>query len=175
MSKLLALGVLLGFFAVGAVAQPVQEVEPNNSFDTAQFLPDDFFDGYGAGAVEGHLGIGDLDYYAVYLPADVLFTAAVYDFTPDEPYDNDSIMGIFYPSGALFDYNDDGFDEGYMSAMDFIVPEAGWWRVALTGYPDYDFEGDHSEDFDYRLVMSIPEPATISLLLVGLGALVRRR
>ncbi len=175
MRAFLGLVAVFGLCAAVAVAQPVQEQEPNDTFDTAQFLPGDFFGGYGAGAVEGHLDPGNLDYYAVYLPADVLFTVSVSDFTPWDDYDNDSFLGLFHPSGALYDSNDDGFDEGYMSGLAIIVPEAGYWRVALTGFPDFDFLGDHSENFDYRITMSIPEPASLGLLLVGLGIFARRR
>ena len=172
MRAILSLVAIFGLCTV-AVAQGVPEQEPNDTFGTAQVMPADFFGGYGAGAVEAYLGAGDVDFFAVRLPADVLFTASVFDYTPWDDYDNDSYMGIFDPSGALYDTNDDAL--GYLSSYSFIVPQAGLWAVAVTGYGDTGFTGNHGEEFDYRLVMSIPEPASLGLLLVGLGAFARRR
>jgi hypothetical protein len=160
--------------AAGAFAQPLPEVEPNNDFATAQVLPADFFDGYGAGAVEGFLGLQDIDFYAAYLYADVLTTASVFDFTPADPYDNDSLLGVFAPDGTLFDTDDDD-GPGYLSSIHFFPTVSGMWRFAVTGYGDTGFTGDHGEEFDYRLVLSIPEPASIGLLLVGAVVLARRR
>jgi len=174
MKKALVLLAAAGCLAAGAYAQPLQEVEPNDSFAGAQVLPADFFGGYGAGAVEGFLSPGDVDFYAVSLPADVLVTASVFDFTPDDDYDNDSYLGVFDPSGTLFDYDDDD-GPGYLSAIHFFPPQPGVWAFAVTGYGDSGFTGDHSENFAYRLVLSVPEPGSLSLLLIGLGVALRRR
>ena len=174
MRRCLVLIAAAGFLTAGAFAVPLDEVEPNDSFATAMPLPPDFFDGYGAGAVEGFLAAVDVDFYAVALPADVLVTASVFDFTPDDDYDNDSYLGVFDPSGALFDTDDDD-GPGYLSAIHFIPAEPGVWAFAVTGYGDTDFTGAHDEEFEYRLVLSIPEPGSLSLLLIGLGVALRRR
>lgn len=164
---------VIAIFVVGAAFGQVAEVEPNDTFPTAQVLPPDFFAGYGAGAVEAYLGTNDVDFFTVFLPADTLVTASVFDYTPEVTYDNDSLLGVFDPSGALFDTDDDD-GPGYLSSIHFFPPTGGMWAFAVTGYGDSDFVGDHGEAFDYRLVLSIPEPATIGLLLLGFG-LIRRR
>ncbi len=164
---------VFGLCAAGALAQ-VPEVEPNDSYDSAQVLPDDFFAGYGAGAVAGFLALGDVDFYVVELTANVLTTASVFDLTPDDPYDNDSYLGVFAPDATLFDTDDDD-GPGYLSSIHFFPNVSGMWAFAVTGYGDTGFTGDHSEEFEYRLVLSIPEPASIGLLLVGAVVLARRR
>ena len=173
MKYMVAIAVF-GLCAAGTFAQPVMEVEPNDDFGTAQVLPADFFGGYGAGAVEGYLATLDIDFYTVYLPADVLATASVFDYTPDDGFDNDSYLGVFAPDGALFDTDDDD-GPGLLSSIHFFPPVSGMWAFAVTGYGDTGFTGDHSEDFDYRLVLSIPEPASIGLLLTGVVVLLARR
>lgn len=162
---------LLGTVLPCALATPINESEPNDTFATAQVLPADFFLPYGAGAVEALLADDDVDFFRVGLPADVLVTASVFDFTPADPFDNDSLLGIFRPDGTLFDTDDDG-GPGYLSAYAFFPDTAGLWGFAVTGYGDTGFIGDHDENFAYRLVLSIPEPVTFMLLL---GALLLRR
>ena len=47
--------------------------------------------------------------------------------------------------------------------------------IGVTGYPDFDFTGSHSQSGEYTLEV-IPEPAKLGLLLLGgLVALRRRR
>lgn len=172
MKRLLSVG-MVAVLAATAFGQ-VAEVEPNDSFATAQMLPPDFFSGYGAGAVEGYLGALDVDFYTVFLPADTLVTASIFDYTPDLPIDNDSILGVFDPGGAIFDEDDDD-GPGRLSSIHFFPPVSGMWGFAVSGFGDAGaYVGDHEEEFQYRLVLSIPEPATIGLLLLGLG-LIRRR
>ena len=174
MNRLLCVSAVLACFAATALAQPLQEVEPNDSFDGAQVLPDDFFDGFGAGSIEGTLAAKDVDFYMFDLSEGDFATASVFDFTPGDPFDNDSILGVFSPDGSLFAFDDDG-GPGFLSAIAWVADESGAWAVALSGFGDDDFVGDHGEEFDYRMVLSIPEPASLGLLLAGFGFLVRRR
>jgi hypothetical protein len=175
----LALGMCASLSFAGGIdvgpSGPLEEVEPNDSFGGAQILPGDFFDLYGAGAVEGFLGEGDVDFYKVSLPADVLVTASVFDFTPEEGFDNDSLLGVFSPDGLLFDEDDDD-GPGFLSSIHFFPDVAGVWAFAVTGFGDDDYNGDgHDEMFDYRLVLSIPEPASFGLLLVGAAFVLGRK
>lgn len=175
MRKLLCVFAVVGCLSVTAFSQPLPEVEPNDTFGTAQILPADFFDDFGAGAIEGFLAADDVDFYMYPLSAGTFATASVFDFTPGAPFDNDSVLGVFSPDGTLFDSDDDG-GPGFMSAIAWVADVSGLWAVAVSGFGDIpDFDGGHNEEFDYQLVLSIPEPASLGLLLVGLGFLIRRR
>jgi hypothetical protein len=174
MRKALCALTVAGLFSTAAVAGPVLEVEPNDSFDAAQVLPGDFFEPFGAGSVEGFLAADDVDYFKVDLTAGVLTTASIFDFTPDDGTDNDSLLGVFAPDGTLFDVDDDD-GPGFLSSIHFFPPESGTWAFAVSGFGDDDFEGAHGEEYDYRLVLSIPEPATFGLMLVGAALVARKR
>lgn len=168
---------LIGVAAVAALAStalalPIPEVEPNDTFGTAQVLPGNFFDPYGAGAVEGSLTAANVDFYAVNLPANTLVTFDVRDATGQL----DTYIGAFRPDGTLHDFDDDD-GPGLNSALVFNTgANAGAWRLAVTGFGDPDFNGSgHSQNGAYRLVASIPEPASLGLLLAGACMLIRRR
>ncbi len=68
-----------------------------------------------------------------------------------------------------------------MLGYNFIAPQTGTYTLALTGYGDWDFDGvGHPEAFDYRMVVSVPEPGSAALLalavmLAGTLAHTRRR
>lgn len=164
--------VALASLTSAAIATPINEIEPNDSFAGAQVLPAGFFDPYGAGAVEAVLGMGDVDFFKVALPDATLVTASVFDFTPADPNDNDSFLGVFRPDGTLFATDDDS-GPGFLSSLAFVSDEAGMWGFAVTGFGDTTFIGEHEENFAYRLVLSIPEPA--SALALALGSLLLRR
>ncbi len=176
MRKVLCAFAVAGMFSSAALAGGLMEIEPNDSFGGAQVLPDDFFEPFGAGAVEGFLGADDVDFFKVHLPAGELITASIFDYTPDDGFDNDSILGVFDPAGTLFDFDDDD-GPGFLSSIHFFTPEGeeGDWAFAVSGFGDDDFDGSHGEEFQYRLVLSIPEPATFGLMLVGAALVARKR
>ena len=172
-------------FAVGialssaASAQPILEIEPNDTFGTAQFLGgSELFADNGGFSVLGFLGSSDVDFYSIDLVPDELYTVSIFDFTPDDPFDNDSFLGIFNPDGTIFLTDDDG-GPGFLSAIEFFVPNAGRYAFAVTGFGDTDFTGEHGEEFDYLMVVgsTIPTPGVLALLAMGgaLGARRRRR
>lgn len=173
MRKVLCAFAVVGMLSTAALAGGIMEVEPNDSFGGAQVLPDDFFEPFGAGSVEGFLGADDVDFFKVDLVAGVLATASIFDYTPEDGFDNDSILGVFDPGGTLFDFDDDD-GPGFLSSIHFFPPVSGEWAFAVSGFGDDDFDGSHGEEFQYRLVVT-PEPSAFGLLLVGAALVARKR
>jgi len=158
--------------ALGGIV-PLDEVEPNDSIAEAQFIDSSNYP-TGAVAIDGSLSPGDVDYYSFDLLAGDLISATVFDFTAD-PFDNDSLLGLFDPSGALAETDDDD-GIGFLSSIQFEVTETGTWTFAVSGFGDDDFVGDHGEEFDYKLVFAInPIPAPGALALLGLAGLAGAR
>lgn len=174
-SRMMAVVAALGF-AGSAMAGTILEVEPNDTFATAQVIGGDPFEPNGAFSILALLDVGDVDFFAVELVEGRFYTASVFDFTPGDPFDNDSFLGIFAPDGTLFDTDDDG-GPGFLSSYSFFAPESGLWAFAVTGFGDVDFVGDHGEFFEYTLVVSevIPAPAGVAVLGLGLLGVRRRR
>ncbi|HUU84352.1 MAG TPA: hypothetical protein VM243_12685 [Phycisphaerae bacterium] len=148
----------------------------NDTLATAQAIPASAFN-HGAASVEGSLGpdstADGIDFYSIQAAAGTLVTASVFDFTPFPEDDTDGLLAVYGPDGSLLGYDDvDGVD--FLPAIHFIAPQTGTYTFALTGYGDWDFDGvGHPEAFDYRLVVSVPEPGTF-LLLLPLGLAMAR-
>jgi len=164
---LLAIGLAVGLSL--APARPalaaVPEVEPNGTLATAQpvvpaqTLLTTAFPPPGSGAlVTGSVAPGDVDYFAFDLAAGQLLTVAV--VTDDEGALADPVVGLFDPTGALVATDDDS-GPGFLPALRLVVPTAGTWKVAVSGFGDVHFDGSiHSETFSYRLVLSAAPPAS---------------
>lgn len=176
MKKLIATTAILALsVAAFADPQPLLEWEPNDTVADANFI-DEMYYPYGGVAVDGDLAPGDIDFFSVDVGSGWLVTASVFDFTPAEPFDNDSLLGVFAPDGTLVDSDDDD-GPGFLSSIHFFTDQPGTWTIAVTGFGDENFIGEHEEDFGYKLVLgiNIPEPASLSLLLLGFAGVVRRR
>lgn len=98
---------------------------------------------------------GDVDFFTFteLTPGD-LFTAEVLD--PDQ-FSLDSILGWFDETGELIDSNDDISFSDLRSQLSGTVPASGEVTLAVTGHPDSDFIGDHAEEWNYELVLSIED------------------
>ena len=160
----------------------------------------DFFDEFGelfTGSVES-FSFGDptwaggtfdveIDNFVDFEPGDVDF----YRFTGLEPGlpfvaeitdgDFDTVLGLFDDlTGDLLDEDDDAGD-GLLSLIEGVVPASGEVVLAVTGYADFGFFGQHTEFGDYTLtVTTIPEPgaaamASIAILLATSAARYRAR
>ncbi len=126
---------------------------------------------------------GDVDFYSVFLHAGETLNAMT---AADDPnfLTPDTILAVFdtdgttqlvvNDDGGTHDPNDGSFSD-YSSVLRFVAPADGTYYLAVTGYSDFGFVGDHDQVGDYGLLVSIvPEPASLMLLLVGAGALVWR-
>ena len=107
----------------------------------------------------------------------------------------DTILGLFDENGLLLALNDDAGssdpddgdgEEGNLgSKIEYQVPEGATYYIGVTGYDDFDFDGNsddtynvmpHEETGAYALTVTvIPEPATLGLFIIGLIPFLRRR
>lgn len=127
---------------------------------------------------------GDVDFYSVFLHAGETLNAMTAALEDPNFLDPDTILGVFDTDGttqlvanddAGTHDPDDGDLSDYSSVLRFVAPADGTYYLAVTGFSDFDFVGNHSQVGDYGLMVSIvPEPASLALLLVGAGAVVWR-
>lgn len=151
----------------------IVETEPNDTFATANTIVRGSAPWSDVGMINLGAGGGDVDFFEVRLLVGETITAIT---TPMEIQfeDPDTVLGIFDSSGALLDFNDDA--GGLGSAIRWTATYTGTHYLGITGYPDFDFIGDHGQDGDYVLTVSIvPEPATLLALGAGIVALAARR
>ena len=66
----------------------------------------------------------------------------------------DTLLGWFDSDGLLLEYNDNG-GGGNLSLIQGNVPASGTLTLAVTGHPDQDFTGAHSQEGGYELHLEI--------------------
>jgi hypothetical protein len=102
--------------------------------------------------VMGTVSLGsDVDYFEL-----SGFTAGA-NFTAEVTAGNfDTVLGFFNSIGGIIDTDDDS-GAGLLSRLDpvncplCVVPDDGKIRLALSGFPDFPFIGDHFEPGTYQL------------------------
>lgn len=156
---------------------PLPEIEPNNSYGTAQLVARSLFALTGSVSISGSIQPGDVDYFEIPLLAGDFFAAQLV-IVPG-PQGNSSVLGMYNQSANLVAY--DLFAPNVLAGM---VPSSGGWRVAVSGYPDVGsvflgddsvpFNGTHLQSFNYLLTMSlipVPEPGGLIALGTGIAGL----
>lgn len=176
-SAIYVLNVLPAF-----AGSPIPEIEPNNTFGTAQLIDRNLFMLSGAVSITGKLVPGDVDYFQVPLLAGDFISVHV-TVRPASPSASTAI-GIFDPIETYVAYD--------RTTLSGLISADGNWRIAVSGYPDIGpifvgddgipFNGSHVQNIDYLLTVGlIPVPEPGGLLALGsgiaglLGYSVRRR
>lgn len=174
MRQMFIVAAAIGILSSIAAAGDVVEFEPNGSLLTAQALgmltP-------GAFSILGSIDEADVDYFSMQINANTLVGVSIFDFTPEDPFDNDSFIGLFDSGGTLL-ISDDDNGPGFLSQFSIILPEAGTYFLALSGFGDDEFIGSHDQFFAYQAVVMttpVPGPAALLCLLPGLVLQRRRR
>jgi len=136
--------------------------EPNNSLGEATGIKLPFSSGDQIGnsskfrftdiSPEGN----DVDYFA--------FTASAGNTLLTEIISGglDSLVGLFDAGGTLLATDDDG-GAGLLSRLQFVIPADGIYVLAVTTFPDFDFDGDGNSSGRY--VLEIEETSGIILSL----------
>jgi hypothetical protein len=180
---LVAVGVALALPVLAGT--PIPEIEPNNTFASAQLIARGLFTPTGSVSILGKITPGDVDYFQFPLLAGD-FVAVNLVTVPGSP-SRAGALGVFDPAGNLAAY-----DLYVPSVLTGVVNSNGNWRVAVSGYPDVGstfigddgipFNGTHTQTINYLLTVSlvpVPEPGGLLALGTGvaglLGYSVRRR
>ncbi len=125
--------------------------------DNFMFFREDYIGGTYDVYLDNTLGgvPGDIDFFTFTgLTPGASFTAETFQTSA---FQIDTILGWFDASGTLTASDDDG-GSGGLSLLQGTVPIEGKLTFAVTGYPDNDFLGNHSEDSDYELRLTVGVP-----------------
>ncbi|QDU72077.1 hypothetical protein [Mucisphaera calidilacus] len=99
----------------------------------------------------------DVDFYRwdnePYAPGQMV-RAYTYGYSESEYSDLDLMMAVYDDAGNEIAFSDDG-PFGVDPAVNLVVPIDGVFNIGITGYPDYDFLGDHSETGSYDLYLDL--------------------
>lgn len=158
--SVLVLGATLFVLLTDSVEAQVTETEPNDTFVTRNFIPS------GPTTVIGELSssiafyfsdslsAGEVDFFAI---ADLKPSASFFAFTDNTASGVDTILGSFDDTNALVDYNDDSSPtgNGLASGLGGFVNADGTINLGVTGFLDYDFEGEHSQSGEYDLAVTV--------------------
>ncbi len=149
------------------------ETEPNNTPGTANFIAR----GASPWADVGVMSLnpaGDVDWFIFDMNAGEYLTAITYPIADDTENNPDTMMALWDSNLNQLDFDDDA--NGFGSAIRYHNVETGRYYLSITGFGDDNFTGDHSEQGDYILTMSlVPEPATMIALAAGIAAIAARR
>lgn len=165
----------LGVCSAVALGAPVEEVEPNDTLATAQFIAEEFYP-FGAVAISGSMipeepnfPEFDVDVFSFDVEAGDIVVVSVFSLDPL----GDPVLGVYDPNGNMFALEDDSF--GLNPLWGGVLPVSGNWKFVVGGNDQDVLMGDHDETFDYLFTWKIPEPTAAALVAIGLLGLTCRR
>lgn len=136
---------------VAAVFSPpllaVSEAEPNSSCGQAQPLGN-----VGSVTVDGSIEEGDVDYFRVRAAPGWQMSLVVEGASAGTGTLGDSTLAVYDDACNQLYVNDDYY--GLDSAMTITVPPEQYLRVAVSGFPDFEFDGAHYQSGSYRLLLN---------------------
>jgi hypothetical protein len=128
------------------------ETEPaNDAAASGDLLPP------GGGVLRGALAPGDVDWARLELAAGEDLTVSLFDLRPGPVSPagelTDTRLALLDASGTPLAADDDG-GPGFLSNL-FRTPGVGQHRIGVTGFRDFDFDGNHlTGPADYALVVA---------------------
>lgn len=167
--SLLACSLLWGTLSAATI---YNEIEPNNSWATANLIPTHD----GSITINGsRIGDNSADYFRFPALAGDTLQATVC-------CSGDPMLRLFDPSGTVVATDDDN-GPGWMPYLSYPISSTGLWTIAVTGWDDWGFDGGGSNGWNYTATITlqqaagseIPEPATWGLLAAGLAVVLGGR
>jgi hypothetical protein len=172
-------------FSSVASASIVGEIEPNNSFGTAQNL-DGLFSLGGdpnvsnsttipyVSVISGQGG-SNADFYS--FTVGQANTVGIFDIDYGMP-DFDSTFALYDANQTFLQYWDDaaidpGSEHGYDAFANYTFANAGLYYLRVATYNNDNFTGDYRLNVSLQAPGSpgaVPEPATWAMMLMGFGA-----
>ncbi len=115
----------------------------------------------GYGVVRGgRLEPGDFDRFRVYAHAGSLLALAVH--THDRGEFDDPILGVRPPGASDFELLSDDGGPGFLPRGTVAIDRRGVWEIAVSGFGDEEFVGEHEERLRYRLsIAAIKRPEVV--------------
>ncbi len=118
--------------------------EPNNSLNKARFI----FLPFNSAPIWRYTELSptgeDVDYYKFFARKDKTLIAEV------QAGGIDSVLGLYDRQGNQLAFDDDG-GSGLYSRIVFTVPQTGFYKLAVSSFPDDDFTGDGATGGRYVL------------------------
>jgi hypothetical protein len=134
---------------VTVMPRPVpDELEPNDTRADATEIELDYL------SPVLTITVGDVDWFVFTSAAPTTVIVDVDAAVLGSPLD--SYIGVFDSDGWLVDANDDA--DGWLDSYLKVALDAGTFFVAVTGWPDTPFEGQHWTEGLYRLTVSAVVP-----------------